>query len=283
MNLRHLQFFIAVIECRGVSKAAERLRVSQPAVSAALRSLEEDLGQALFDRESGTRRTRPTTQGLRFYEHALEIIRSYEHARQSLSETKGRSPTIRVGVLQTLAAWDVARAHARLVERAPQWRWSLREGTEQEISEWFNRERIDVAWTVVDDSLDLATPLWREPYVVLAARDHRLAQDGGRSVESVDLSAEPIVLRAACELKPGALKAAGLSMKVAARAGRDELALQLVANGAGIAIAPQSLATTDVVALPVKGLGLSRQIGVRWRHTVSDAVIEAALAAWRTV
>ena len=50
MKLRHLQILIAVVEQRGISKASEHLNPSQPAVSAAIRSLEEELGVALFER-----------------------------------------------------------------------------------------------------------------------------------------------------------------------------------------------------------------------------------------
>ncbi|QPC42775.1 LysR family transcriptional regulator [Kaustia mangrovi] len=279
MNLRHLRFFIAVVECRGVSSAATRLRVSQPAVSAALRSLEDDLGLELFERRGGSRRTIPTFRGLRFYEHASEILGRYEEAKRSLRAPDEKLPVVRVGVLRTLAATDVAAVHASLTRRLPQMRWSLRDGSEHEILGWMNQGRIDIAWTLVEDTSETMSPLWREPYVVMVSRQHRLAGTSGGRVQVADIAQEPLVLRGTCELKHGALKAAGLSMKIAARTARDDLALQLVAKGIGIAVAPRSLATMGVVALPVADLGLSRQIGVRWRQGTPDATIEAVSAA----
>ncbi|MDZ7840979.1 MAG: LysR family transcriptional regulator [Gammaproteobacteria bacterium] len=279
MNLRHLRFFIAVIERRGVSSAAAHLHVSQPAVSAALKSLENDLGQELFERRGGSRRTVPTSQGLRFYEHAREIVGRYEEARRSLRVPDEKPPVVRIGVLRTLAATDVATVHAHLTRRVPQMRWSLRDGSEHEILGWINQGRIDIAWTVVEDTSETMSPLWREPYVVMVSRQHRLAKNSGGRVQVADIAQEPLVLRGTCELKHGALKAAGLSMKFAARTARDDLALQLVARGVGIAVAPRSLATTDIVALPVKDLGLSRQIGLRWRQGTSDTTVEVVLAA----
>ena len=48
MKLQHLRFFIAVVDGGGVVRAAERLRISQPSISAGLKALEEELGQSLF-------------------------------------------------------------------------------------------------------------------------------------------------------------------------------------------------------------------------------------------
>lgn len=275
MNIRHLKFFIAVIENQGVSRAAQRLHVSQPAVSAAMKALEEDLGRALFERRPGARRARPTPEGLHFYEHARAIISRYDQARQSLSGAAARPATVRIGALRTLASSDVARAQAALMTRYPQWRWSLREGSELQLAGWLTRSRIDIAVTTVDGFSELTLPLWEEPYVVLAGRGHRLASGREHAVQVRDLADEPLILREACELKRGALRAAGFSMKVAARTSRDELAMRLVAQGVGIAIAPRSLAIPDTAILEVSDLGLSRRIGLRWHPDTEEAALEA--------
>jgi DNA-binding transcriptional LysR family regulator len=91
------------------------------------------------------------------------------------------------------------------------------------------------------------------------------------------LDGEPLVLRSACELKEGGLRETGLSMRIAAKVERDDLALRLVAQGIGIAIAPRSLATADIVALPVADLGLDRSIGLKWRPDLPQETVATVL------
>lgn len=278
MNFRHLQILVAVVECRGVSKAADRLNVSQPAVSAALKGLETEVGTALFERFSGGRRTRPTVEGLKLYERARDILNRWEAAKRSLVPPDNRPPKIRVGVLHTLPADQIARAQMTLRGGARDWRWSLREGSAAELAEDLQRERLDILWTVIDGAAPESRPLWQEPYVAMVAKAHPLARSGRLTIRVADLAGERIVLRGTCELPRNALQQAGLSIRPAASADRDELALALVAREAGFAIAPRSLATASVVALSVSDLGLSRLIGLRWRRAVAPDAVEAVAA-----
>ncbi|MCG8360418.1 MAG: LysR family transcriptional regulator, partial [Kiloniellales bacterium] len=65
MKLRHLQILVAVVEQRGISRASEHLNVSQPAVSAAIRSLEDELGVDLFERANSSKGVRPNGQAMK--------------------------------------------------------------------------------------------------------------------------------------------------------------------------------------------------------------------------
>src|SRR5579872_443202 len=102
MKIQHLRFFSAVIDLGGVSKAAERLRLSQPTVSAGLKALELDLGHALFRRDDG-RRLRPTAKALEFHRNVVEILRQCDAASAMFRTEEERSPSLRVGVLPTIA------------------------------------------------------------------------------------------------------------------------------------------------------------------------------------
>lgn len=81
MKLQHLRFFIAVVDCGGVVRAAERLRISQPSISVGLKALEEELGQSLFRRQGAGRGLLPTPKALRFYDDAREILRQCNVAK----------------------------------------------------------------------------------------------------------------------------------------------------------------------------------------------------------
>jgi DNA-binding transcriptional LysR family regulator len=277
MKIQHLRCFAAVIECGGVVKAAKRLRASQPAISAALKALELELGEALFDRPGGGRRLVPTPKAIRFHRRAADILRQCEAARAEFLTEGDRPPRLRIGALATIASGDIASASASLRRHESRWRLQLWEGDPARIAEWSKQGRIDAAWTLVEADTPNSRVLWREPFVALISRGHRLAQRHRSGIAVKDLDGEPLVLRSACELKSGRLRAAGISIRVAARAARDDLALRLVAQGVGIAIAPRSLATSDVLAIPVTDLGLERSIGLSWRGEIPDAVIAPVL------
>ncbi|NIH71354.1 LysR family transcriptional regulator [Auritidibacter ignavus] len=79
MDFRQLQYFLAVVDNRGVSRAAEALYISQPSVSQAIRALERDLGVTLFHRASGHMVL--TATGEVFLDHARDVVRGVELAR----------------------------------------------------------------------------------------------------------------------------------------------------------------------------------------------------------
>jgi DNA-binding transcriptional LysR family regulator len=72
-------------------------------------------------------------------------------------------------------------------------------------------------------------------------------------------------------------------MRVVARAERDELALRLVAEGFGIAIAPQSLATENVVTRRVYDLDVTRSVGLKWRTELPGELLTVVLHALSTI
>jgi DNA-binding transcriptional LysR family regulator len=82
METRQLQAFCEVIERKSFSQAAERLGVTQPAVSLQIRSLEQRLGRQLLDRSG--RRVEPTEDGLRLYASAQRLLAAEEHLLEEL-------------------------------------------------------------------------------------------------------------------------------------------------------------------------------------------------------
>lgn len=291
MKLHHLLVFVTVVERGGVVAAAQHLHVSQPAASAALRALEDELGEPLFHRPGGGRRLVPTAKALRFHGRATEILGQCEAARAEFRADGGNKlPRLRLGVLPTIAGRDVVAVTAALARGEPGWSLHLREADRADLADRLRRGRLEAAWTTVEEDAANARVLWREDFVALVALGHRLARHRSSGVGVRDLDGERIVLRAACELRGGQLRAAGIALRAAARAARDELALRLVAAGVGIAIAPGSLATEEVVAVPVADLGLRRSIGLVWRSdapahliaAVLDAVAEQAYAVGRS-
>ena len=78
MELRHLRYFIAVAEEENVTRAAERLHLSQPPLSRQIRDLEEELSVTLFERTART--VRLTTSGKLFLKEAVAVLQRVEEA-----------------------------------------------------------------------------------------------------------------------------------------------------------------------------------------------------------
>ncbi len=232
----------------------------------------------LFERFSGGRRTKPTSEGMKLYTEAKAILGRWDVVTRSLHDGDGRPPKVRLGVLHTLATDDIARAQSLLRKRADGWRWRIREGAAASISADLKRDRADLLWTTVDPGYPCSRVLWQEPYVAMVSKNHPLARTDRLTIQVEDLRGEPIVLRGACELPRNSLRDAGLVTQPTARADRDELAMSFVAQDFGYAIAPRSLATADVVPLSVSDLKLTRHIGVQWNTPELKDAAEALAA-----
>jgi DNA-binding transcriptional LysR family regulator len=85
VSLTQIQYFVAVAEEENVTRAARRLRVSQPPLSRQLLKLEDELGAPLFDRAAaGDKRMQLSPEGRTFLEHARRILAEVQAAEQSV-------------------------------------------------------------------------------------------------------------------------------------------------------------------------------------------------------
>ena len=102
MNFRQLRYFVALYEEGHVGRAAERLSLSQPALSQQIRHLETDLDVNLFQRTG--KRLLPTLAAQTLYSHAVPLLDGLERARDALRAFRGQSArSLAVGVLQTVS------------------------------------------------------------------------------------------------------------------------------------------------------------------------------------
>lgn len=120
MELRQLEYFVAVVDEANFTRAAERLHVAQPGVSAQIKRLERELGQELLDRSGRT--VRPTEAGRAVLPHARAALASVHSARDVVDALNGLvRGSVSVGMVTACASADLTDLLARLHTRHPGW------------------------------------------------------------------------------------------------------------------------------------------------------------------
>ncbi|MBU6378303.1 MAG: LysR family transcriptional regulator [Gammaproteobacteria bacterium] len=190
MELRQLRHFVAVVDCANLSRAAERVAISQPALTRSIKNLEDLLGVELLERKP--RGVAPTEAGLALYHHAQIVLNACQRLTREVRELeRGVTGTVYVGVGSMFAthvtatvAQDLAQAHPRLA-------MVVTDGFFEELLRRIQDGRLDLIFSnfpQVTVSADFVLePLMTVRSVVMAGRSHPLAKR--RSVERSDLVA----------------------------------------------------------------------------------------------
>ncbi|RJF93800.1 LysR family transcriptional regulator [Sphingomonas cavernae] len=181
MESRQVRHFLAAYDTGTFAAAAERLGLSQQAVSKSILRLESQLGVRLFERDG--RRVRPTAYAELFLPHARTIAAETDRFRADLGDMLGgRQGRLRIGVGPSAAADVVASAVKALVAERPNVRLSALAGIYEMMVNDLLLGKLDVVVAV--RQVDRNDPLIREEtlgdirYVVLAGANHPLAGRG---------------------------------------------------------------------------------------------------------
>lgn len=243
MELRHLRYFVAVAEFGGISHAAERLNIAQPAVSRQIRDLEAELGCDLLLREG--RRVVLTDAGRVFALHARALLQQADDAAADARRiATGEAGVVRVGLLES-ASWagHVPRILNRFKRQHDRIRLDIRPMSSVDQINALMAEDIDAAFVYRQDNLSedrLSAQLLRKDDVVLAASaDLVFDHDGPLTFDDID--GLPIVSfpRAAAPAYHdrlfGALASIGMHPQIVQEAQDDTTMLSLVSAGVGCA------------------------------------------------
>ena len=196
MDIYLLRYFLAVVETGSFTRAADRVFVTQPTLSAGIKKLEQQLGHELFERTN--RRVFLTDAGTRFLPRAKAILHECNMAQQVLDEA-GKTPLLRIGVLTTLSNRKVGGLLSSFKESTPNAAIEIVDGTEQELENRLEDRSLDFALSVYRGGPeDRAIPLEAESYVFILPRDHALA--ARTRVNASDLAEEYMIVRSRCEV-----------------------------------------------------------------------------------
>jgi DNA-binding transcriptional LysR family regulator len=246
MELHQLEYFVAVAEEASFTKAADRVHVAQPGVSAQVRRLESELGHRLLDRSGrSVRLTEVGTAVLPFARAALDAVAG---ARLAVDELAGLvRGQVRVGMVSGCALPILAELLAAFHETYPGVTITLAEDNSDQLISQLNDGRLDLALigSAGDPEPGLETAVIVDEELVVAVHpDHALA---GTAVSLADLKDTPLVCLPRGTGVRSALDAACAEAGFAPRIVFEASALPMVANlaamGLGAAVVPASTAT----------------------------------------
>ena len=176
INLNQLRVFVAVARLGNFTRAAERLRLSQPSMSLHIRQLEQDLGVRLFDRS--TRSVALTRAGEDFLPTAERLLDDVKSAVASVADLAARRRgRVVVAVLPSVAAELLPRAIAALHARHPDITVSLRDDVAELIPARVRSGEVDFGLGAIDSiDADIAgSPLVSDELIAVFPPSHPLA------------------------------------------------------------------------------------------------------------
>lgn len=278
-TLRQLECFEALAKARSFREAAERLSISQPALSAQIRALEDRLNLSLIERRStGAALTPVGREMLHHIEKTLTAARSLgDFARGARRSLSGR---LRLGVSPTVGPYLLPLVVARLHRQHPALRLVIRESPPLSLVRELAEGDHDavIAQAPVDEAAFSVRDLFRERLLLLVAADHPLAGGESAPVEALG-GLEVLTLDRRYQLHE---QAASLCETFGARLSTDyeggslDALRLMVGMGAGVTFAPELYARSevrpdgDVVALPLRGRAVFRRICLAWRRSAAD-------------
>ena len=193
MELRHLRYFAAVAETLNFRAASDRLHIAQPALSAQIKTLEQELGLSLFERT--TRKVELTPAGRVFLDEARRVLSAAAHAQERARQASlGLVGTLRLGIIAPTANAWLAAILRNFRQQFPGVQFSLFDLTSTEQLSLLRGGELDAGLLRPPVGFpELDSRLVEESYQVLAVpQGHRLAKK--RDFSWKDFDKEPLVL-----------------------------------------------------------------------------------------
>lgn len=245
MELRQLEYFVAVAEERNFTRAAEKVRVAQPGVSAQIRRLERELGQELLDRSGRT--VRLTEVGAAVLPFARAALAAVEGVRLTVGELTGLlRGRVAIGTV-TSHSVDLPGLLAAFHDDHPGVEITLSEANSGDLVDDLRAGRLDAAIVSVGATTPAGLAIHvvsDQPIVAAVAHDHELAVHDVISLDT--LRGRPLVsLPRGTGLRTRldeACSAAGFTPHIAFEASDPEVLAELAARGLGTAILPGAFA-----------------------------------------
>lgn len=195
MDLRTLRYFTVVARERNITRAAEKLNMSQPPLSHQIRCLEEELGVQLFIR--GKRRLELTDDGALLLRRANQILELTEKTAQEMKERKNQvSGTLYLGLVEGRAPYLAASWIAGFRKQYPLVYYNLWNGSSDDVVDRLRQGLADLAIVATPYDMERLEgfPVGDEPWCAILPRESALAQEPGDTIPLEQLVGQPLIV-----------------------------------------------------------------------------------------
>lgn len=284
MEINQLEFFLKIVEEGSFSKAAERAFRTQPAVSLAIRRLEEEIGAPLFDRSQKTPAL--TEAGQVFHGYARRIITLRDQAREAVRELRElRAGRVRVGANESTSLYLLPEVILAFRARHPHVKVEIYRHPSERLPREVLDANVDFALTAFEPpDRDLeAFPVLRDELVLILSPAHPLA--ARESVSVAELGGEQFL---AHNVKTGSrLKVIETfaeqrtPLNITLELATIETIKRFVQKEVGLAFVPRMCVTEELergtlASVPVRGLSYTRTLWVIRRRASTPSHAAAA-------
>lgn len=270
METQELTAFVEVAETGSFSVAAERLHLTQPAISKRIAALEARLHKPLFDRVG--RRITLTDAGRSLLPYARRVLQELEDGRRALSrlsdDVAGR---LSIGTSHHIGLHRLPPVLRRYTQRYPEVDLDIHFMDSEDACEAVLAGKLELGIVTLPfaplPNLEQRC-IWPDPLSVVVAPEHELTR--APAVALPDLARHPAVLPDQAtythRIIKAALQAHGVAPRVRLATNYLETLKMLVAIGLGWSVLPRSMLDDSIRALPVEGLELQRELGLVWHR-----------------
>ncbi len=265
MDISALHAFVEVADAASFSGAAERLHLSQPAVSKRIAALESELGTVLFDRTG--RRVRLTQGGQALRARARDLLNQVADIKRELLSLSGAvSGILTMGTSHHIGLHRLPPVLRQYSHTYPQVRLDIRFMDSETACRAVELGELELAIVTLPSEARRVRLeyLWEDRLRCVVAAAHALASSA-EPITLADLVRYPAVLPSAATytraLLDTAIADAGLNLQIAMSTNYLETLKMLAAIGLGWTLLPTSMIDGDLIALSVEGLDLCRHLG----------------------
>jgi DNA-binding transcriptional LysR family regulator len=284
MEMAQLEYFSQVVEEKSFSKAADRVFRTQPAVSIAIRRLEEEIGLPLLDRTQKT--PVPTEAGKIVYDYAQRILTLRDQVREAIAELESlKKGRVKVGANESTSLYLLPEIILEFRAQHPQVKVEIFRHVSDRLPRELLERNIEFALMASEPTdRDLqAFPVLKDQLVLIMSPKHHLA--GRSSVRIKDLGKESFI---AHNVKSGsrmkvveAFARQHTPLNISLELATIETIKRFVQKRAGLAFAPRMCVREELergvlVTVPVRGLTHTRTLWVAHRRGASFSPAGAA-------
>lgn len=293
ISLKQVRAFVQVALCSNYAEAAEQMHLSQPALSIAVRNLEQSIGGKLFSRS--TRKVELTPEGVEFLPVARRLLQDWEEACLDLNNLfslqKGK---LTLAVMPSFANTLLPSLLLNFHDTFPNLSISVQDVVMESVMAAVLASRAELGITFASESMDGLDfiPLFENDFVVICPPEHQLATKSGVNWPQV-AGYEFVAMNWGSTLRRWIDEACAqqeLSLNITAEAGQLVTLGEFVSVGLGISVVPalcqQQMESKGLKCVQLKNSRLNKQVGIirRQRGTMSVAAnkfIDMLLAQYR--